>query len=42
MRGYLRSVDGTTGWTGTTLTISHLKLEKNDKATPWVKALEDA
>ena len=42
MRGYLRSVDGTTGWTGITLTISHLKLEKNDKATPWVKALEDA
>lgn len=42
MRGYLRSDDGTTGWTGTTLTISHLKLEKNNKATPWVKALEDA
>ena len=41
MRGYIRSDDGSTGWTPT-LTISHLKLEKNDTSTTWVKALEDA
>ena len=41
MRGYIRSDDGSTGWTPT-LTISHLKLEKNNTSTTWVKALEDA
>lgn len=40
MRGYIRSDDGSTGWTPT-LTISHLKLEKNNTPTTWVEALED-
>lgn len=40
MHGYIRTATGVAGFTPT-LTISNLKLEKNDTATPWVKALED-
>ena len=40
MRGYIQTATGVAGFTPT-LAISHLKLEKNDTATPWVKALED-
>lgn len=40
MCGYIQSDDDSTGWTPT-LTISHLKLEKNNTPTTWVEALED-
>lgn len=41
IRVYIRSDSGDSGYTPI-LTVTHLKLEKNDSATAWVKALEDA
>jgi len=40
IRVYIRSHSGEVGYTPI-MTVTHLKLEKNDKATTWVKALED-